>query len=260
MKLKPIALIFLVITAFCLFSRKVIADDCAGAYGSSQTCPPSTQIEVKKQVLNPLNNVFYDNLSSTAYQFSPGQNIFFKITVTNLGSTISGPVTVTDNLPASLTPVTVTDSSNPTLLTFQFPAMGPTQSQNSTFTAQIAPTANFPQSMCDFNIVNASVLINNTPVALPAGQSQFCININKLTITPTQSLTPSLSPTPAFSPTPTSTPSGITYVKPPPNLPSTGPSDWPLYLGLNLIIAGAGFTGFYALTRPKSITYKIKRV
>lgn len=61
-----------------------------------------TEIFINKLVQNPQNGLFVDNLGINDSQFLPGQEVNFKIEVTNNGETEINNISVKDQLPSTL--------------------------------------------------------------------------------------------------------------------------------------------------------------
>lgn len=75
------------------------------------TQPPSYSISVNKMVGLPGTSndassyQYYDNLGVTNPRFSPGQYVYFKVTIKNTSTTTLGGMTVRDYVPVYLTPI-----------------------------------------------------------------------------------------------------------------------------------------------------------
>jgi len=59
-----------------LLASPVFAQSCTTQYGGSTTCMPSDLI-INKQVQNPVNGVFVDNLTVSDPTFAPAANVLF---------------------------------------------------------------------------------------------------------------------------------------------------------------------------------------
>ena len=75
---------------------------CERQYGGGEICVKTGNIQVDKEVLNPADGKFADNLSIASEKFTPSQEITFKIKVKNVGDAEFAKVEVTDSLPSTL--------------------------------------------------------------------------------------------------------------------------------------------------------------
>lgn len=74
---------------------------CNSTYG--HPCPPSETITINKEVQNPKDGNFVDNLGMNDPKFGPSQNVNFRITITNTSNKDLSDVTVADTLPSYVT-------------------------------------------------------------------------------------------------------------------------------------------------------------
>jgi uncharacterized repeat protein (TIGR01451 family) len=118
------------------------ADYCTTQYGGTQTCQPSDLL-INKQVQNPVNGNFVENLSSSDHSFSPGNNVLFRLTIQNVSGQTFDPVVVKDILPSYLTfvagPGTYNASTN--TLTFTLNNLIAGETRNIEITAKVLPTS-----------------------------------------------------------------------------------------------------------------------
>lgn len=77
---------------------------CKPIYGGGETCISNGNISINKAVQNPVTKEYVDNLSlSNDPKYSEGEDVVFKLTVTNTGDKTLKEVKVMDTLPAYLT-------------------------------------------------------------------------------------------------------------------------------------------------------------
>lgn len=69
---------------------------CETQYGGTQVCITTGQIQVNKEIFDPQNKKFVDNLGINDFKFSPGELLSFRISVKNVGDATLSKVTVTD--------------------------------------------------------------------------------------------------------------------------------------------------------------------
>ncbi len=76
---------------------------CKPIYGGGETCISKGNISLNKTVMNPSTKEFVDNLSlSNDAKYADGQDVTFKLTVTNTGDKTLKEVQVMDTLPSAL--------------------------------------------------------------------------------------------------------------------------------------------------------------
>ncbi len=80
------------------------AVSCVAQYGGQygQVCVTTGQIQINKEVLDPQNNKFVDNLGLTAHRFAPSEEVKFRLTIKNVGDNTLNNIQVTDTLPSFL--------------------------------------------------------------------------------------------------------------------------------------------------------------
>jgi uncharacterized repeat protein (TIGR01451 family) len=79
------------------------APNCTPLYGGGQSCEQFDPIFINKTVQNPQTKGYVENLSPTDPQYTPGQTIVFKLTITNTGTSTVSKITATDILPPYIT-------------------------------------------------------------------------------------------------------------------------------------------------------------
>jgi uncharacterized repeat protein (TIGR01451 family) len=103
MKSKHIATyLFFVLCSLFIAAGQVHADTCTTQYGGTTTCVP-TDLTVNKEVRNPINNVFVENLGTGDKLFKTGDEVTYRLTIKNASGETFNPVTVHDVLPPYLT-------------------------------------------------------------------------------------------------------------------------------------------------------------
>jgi len=82
-----------------LSARSVNAQYGCAPYGGE--CPVASHIVVDKTIRDPREkgDVYVDNLLLSDYQFAPGEDVIFKITIKNTGNNAVDNVTLVDTLP-----------------------------------------------------------------------------------------------------------------------------------------------------------------
>lgn len=119
---------------------------------------PATQLLINKMLQNPQTNQFVDNLSVDQFQFLPGQEVNFRITVKNTSTNTLTNIKVTDTLPAQLTfvsgPLTFDKQSNN--FTFMIDKLEAGQSKDIDFKAKVVSAEQLPANVfCMSNLAQA---------------------------------------------------------------------------------------------------------
>lgn len=92
-----LTIILLLFTMAFLAEPSLAAVRCETQYGGREVCITTGQLQVNKEVFDPPNNKFVDNLGINDHRFAPGELVAFKIKVKNVGDAKLDKVTVTDN-------------------------------------------------------------------------------------------------------------------------------------------------------------------
>lgn len=123
--------LFSVLATLALFARPAFADQCTTQYGGEITCQPS-DLTINKEVQNPVNGNFVENLTASDPTFSPGSDVLFQLTIKNTSGQTFDPVTVHDVFPSFLTfvsgPGTFNSSNNTLTFTLNNLIAGETRS------------------------------------------------------------------------------------------------------------------------------------
>lgn len=94
------------VTAVSLFSSLLLASGvsaavrCETQYGGKEVCVKTGQLQINKEVFDPQNKKFVDNLGLNDHRFAPGEEITFKLQIKNTGDNTLSKVTVSDILPS----------------------------------------------------------------------------------------------------------------------------------------------------------------
>lgn len=164
-----------------MFLATSVKADCVGQYGQyGQPCN-SYSIIVDKMVGMPGTSTdattyqYVDNLSVSDPRFSPGQFVFFKVTVKNTSTTTFGGMTAKDFVPDYLTPIEGpgTFDSSARTVSWDAGAFAVDEQKTYYFKMQVADQANLPSDKGLFCLVNKAQAWSNTTT--DDDSSQFCI-------------------------------------------------------------------------------------
>lgn len=138
--------LILSLIAFALF---IFAPTTASAqYVTNVTTSAPGQISINKMVQNPTNNQFVDNLNMSDTHFLAGQNVTFRLQVTNKGGSDLNNILVTDTLPDFIDFVSGPGSfdAGSKTLTFSIDKLGPSQSKDFDLITRVKPQNQLPNN------------------------------------------------------------------------------------------------------------------
>lgn len=128
------------------------AVSCVTQYGVSapygQICVSTGEIQVNKEVFDPQNKKFVDNLGLTSHHFAAGEEVTFRLTIKNIGDNTLDNVQVTDTLPSFLEQVAGQEYS------FNINKLVVNQSVQKEVKARVVPISKLPNDktvVCDVN-------------------------------------------------------------------------------------------------------------
>lgn len=145
---------FLGIIAFSLLFQQNVsaAVRCETQYGGTQVCVTTGQLQVDKEVFDPQNKKYVDNLGINDYKFSPGELISFRISIKNVGDATLGNIAVTDIPQAGFLDL-VTGALN-----FNLTNLAPGETRQQELKLRVVDESKLPQNnvICIINAAEAS--------------------------------------------------------------------------------------------------------
>lgn len=87
---------------FLLAKETFAAVRCESQYGGGEVCVRTGKLQIDKEVKNPTDGLFIDNLGLTSYKFASGEEITFRLEIKNVGDATFSKVNVKDSLPEYL--------------------------------------------------------------------------------------------------------------------------------------------------------------
>lgn len=144
-----IAIIFLLVAP--LLTPKLIsaAVRCETQYGGGEVCVKTGQLQIDKEVLDPQNQKFVDNLGITSWKFTSGDEITFKLRIKNVGDATFDKVEVTDTLPDFLERTSGD-------LNFEIKDLTPGETEEREFKTRVVSADKFPADKSVVCVVNAA--------------------------------------------------------------------------------------------------------
>lgn len=131
-----------------LVGRADAAVRCEFQYGVGEVCVVTGELQVDKEVFNPQERKFVDNLGLTSHRFAPGDEITFRIMTKNVGNATFSRVTVTDTLPSELQFI----SGN---LNYTITDLSPGETDTREFRARVVSADRFPSDKSVICVINA---------------------------------------------------------------------------------------------------------
>lgn len=176
---------------------------CETQYGGREVCVRTGQLQIDKEVFNPQESKFVDNLGINNHKFTPGEEITFKLKVKNVGDATFDKVSVTDTLPSLLE---LTSGST----SFEISDLTPGETEEREIKTKVAASGNFPGDKTIVCVINTAEVISGSEK--DRDTTQVCLERKVV------------GPAPGA----------------PPVIPPTGPEDWlPLFV-LSLLTSATG--------------------
>lgn len=156
---------------------------------------PTRSLLIDKKILNPQNNQYVDNLNIDQQTFLPGQDVIFKITVSNVIQTDIKNLTINDYLPPVLNYVSSSEGScdNPCkIVSLKLNTLKIGESKTIDIKTKVKPAGELPDNVsCQTNLgrvtTDANLVYEDT--------ATFCVSKQILGVTkeipkagPTQTL------------------------------------------------------------------------
>ncbi len=159
--------------------------NCQPVYGGGQVCQNNIKFTINKLVQSPTKGGNYvENLTINDPRYQAGQNVNFKVSITNSGNTEIDNLNVVDNFPQFLTFVAGVGSTNvgASKINFVVGKISAGQTLDYIITAKAADADKLPANQA------VTCVTNNVVATAPDGSnasdnSQVCIE--KITVSPT---------------------------------------------------------------------------
>lgn len=140
--------LFLAIVSFLVSKPLNAATRCEPQYGGGEICVYTGELQINKTVWNKNSNFFVDNLGLNDYKFSPGEEITFKLAVTNVGDKKFDVVHVKDTLPDYLEHISGD-------LEFDIYDLEVNETEEREIKARVTGSDNFPDNQSIICVVNS---------------------------------------------------------------------------------------------------------
>jgi uncharacterized repeat protein (TIGR01451 family) len=213
----------LLITTFITPAEAAVNKNCQPVFNGGASCAQSDVLAIDKTVMNPLTNLYVDNLKTSDATFAPAQTVSFRITVTNSSNNALSNISVKDIYPQYVDYKTGNGSYDAKSRTFTFTidSLSAHESRVYFLSGIVAAADKLPANQNSLCVVNQAIgMVNNKK---SQDNAQFCLN------KPTQTTAPTTTKggTPVYKPSPTK------------KTPSTGPEALSLLSLLPIGAAGA---------------------
>lgn len=132
-----------------VFVSMFFATNVSAQYIAPQLKQPSSQINLNKQVKNPQNGQFVENLNFNDYRFLPEQEVIFKLEVRNSGQVDLNNIQIKDKVPDFVDFISGPGNfdNNTKTLNFTIDRLKPGESKAYELTAKIKKEAELPANM-----------------------------------------------------------------------------------------------------------------
>lgn len=180
---------------------------CETQYGGREVCVRTGQLQIDKEVFNPQENKFVDNLGINDHKFAPGDGITFRFKAKNVGDATFDNISVSDSLPSLLELVSGSTS-------FTISGLTPGKTEEREIKVKVTASGNFPGDKTIVCVVNTAEASSGNEK--DRDTAQVCLERKVV------------GPAPAVAPA----------------IPPTGPEDWLPLLVLSLL---TGATGLYLI-------------
>ncbi len=130
---------------------------CETQYGGTQVCVTTGQLQINKEVFDPQNKKYVDNLGINDYKFSPGELISFRLSIKNVGDATLGNVAVTDTPQAGFLDLATG------ALNFNLTNLIPGETRQQELKLRVVDESKLPQNnvICIINAAEVSADNNN---------------------------------------------------------------------------------------------------
>lgn len=233
MKLLAVLLFLLIFlpSGLAFASGTTVNPSCSPIVGGGQSCVQNGFLEIDKKVKNPATGDYVNNINLDDPLYTPGQEIIFKITITNSSSSRVSGITVKDIFPQLITYVSGdgTYDAKTRTLTSPLNAMNPKDVTVLFITGKIADADKLPPVTC---VINQATVTSGKNTS--QDNSQICLTKQKID---TSAKPYPINP-PAEVTNPPASKGGIPIYSPPQSqtTPPTGPEALAIF---GLIPAGA---------------------
>lgn len=141
--------------------------NCHTIYGGGEVCSNRIKFSIDKKVLVPNKpGSFVDNLGTNDVKFQPGQQVTFKISVTNTGDRKIDRLDVQDTLPSYITFVSGvgTYDKNTNMLSYTISNLEKGATNEQTFVGVIAGADKLPQNQSTVCLTNHAQATDNNGI------------------------------------------------------------------------------------------------
>lgn len=156
-------------------NKAVAAERCETQYGGGETCVRTGELQIDKEIYDPDNGEYVDNLGPNDYLFKTAEEITFKLKIKNVGDDTLFDIDVKDMLPSYLFFSSGSSDS------FEIDDLNPDDSVERTIKATVVAESQLPGDkslICTVNTAEAK-----TGDEHDKDTAQFCIGKKVLGIT-----------------------------------------------------------------------------
>lgn len=144
-----------IISLFLLVTPTFAAVRCETQYGGREVCVRTGKVQIDKEVFDPQQKKFVDNMGLNDYKFSPGEEVTFKIKVKNVGDDNLPLINVIDTLPSMFQ----NPGGSPL---FQLKDLKPGEEKEKEIKAKVVASDKFPADKSVLCVVNAAEAVSGS--------------------------------------------------------------------------------------------------
>ncbi len=141
-----------VVAGFLVADPVFAAVRCEVQYGGQEVCVRTGQLQIDKEVFDPQNKKFVDNLGINDYRFSPGEEVTFKLKIKNVGDATFDLVNVMDTIPNMF--------ESPGGLSFQLKDLKAGEEREKDIKAKVVASDKFPVDKSVLCVVNVGEAVS----------------------------------------------------------------------------------------------------
>ncbi len=94
-----LSVVFVTLISLASFGSALAAERCETLYGGGEVCVRTGELQIDKEVWDPDNSKFVDNLGIENHKFTTAEIVTFRLIIKNVGEETLNQIEVTDNLP-----------------------------------------------------------------------------------------------------------------------------------------------------------------
>jgi len=144
------AILVSLILVFLSAKSLLAAERCEIQYGGGKICVRTGELQIDKEIFDPDENGYVDNMGPDDHLFQTAEEITFKLKIKNVGDETLNDIDVTDTLPSYLFLSGGTDDS------FEIDDLNPDETEERTVKATVVAESQLPGDKSLICVVNTA--------------------------------------------------------------------------------------------------------